>query len=105
MLSLINKPKISKQCNEGVTRWIGKVLSSKTAESKIGKQTIEIRNSRGTSQDDVCLSLMSSLVVDDLLNRVAAFGVHCIAYVNDIVIKAKFKLRIALKLIMNGVDP
>lgn len=77
--------------NKTVTRWISEVLSTRTAEVTVGEHTTRISTTRGTPQGGVCSPLMWSLVVDELLNRLTAFGVHCIGYADDIVIIAKGK--------------
>ncbi|GJQ85720.1 hypothetical protein Trydic_g13409 [Trypoxylus dichotomus] len=63
----------------------------RTAELTAGEQTMKIRSTRGTPQGGVCSLLMWSLVVDEQLNRLTAFGVHCIGYADDIAIIAKGK--------------
>ncbi|GJQ75593.1 hypothetical protein Trydic_g17673 [Trypoxylus dichotomus] len=69
----------------------GEVLSTRIAEVTVDEQTTKIRTTRRTPQGGVCSPLMWSLVVDELLSRLTAFGVHCIGYADNITMIAKCK--------------
>lgn len=79
-----------------ISRWIGKMLSTRSAESNVDHKVISVSTTRGCPQGGVLSPLIWSLVVDELLTNLTNRDITCQGYADDIVIMTKGKFESTL---------
>lgn len=72
-----------------INAWVQQMLITRQAETTVGNTTIEIQTTKGCPQGGVLSPLLWSLVVDELLLKLANDNIWVQGYADDIVIMVK----------------
>jgi len=78
------------------SRWIFSLLRSRQTTATVQDSTVTVTTPGGCPRGGVLSPLLWSLMVDELLTRLASKGIQCQGYADDIVIIAQGKFKEAL---------
>ena len=88
-----------------ICNWTEHMLASRSAEVKVGDETIAVDTTRGCPQGGVLSPLLWSILVDELLVELTSKGITCQGYADDIVILALGRFESTLcDIIQRGIN-